>query len=129
MTISKKKVLIAEDNSALATVLKLNLSRAGFDVAIAKNGEEAWTLYQQEFFDLVMTDHQMPKLSGAELCQRIRSVFPDRKTPLIMLTAKTIELNTEDLKKRFELTGLFSKPFSPTAVVTLVDETLAVSTH
>ena len=127
MSTLPKRVMVAEDNSSLASVLKLNLNRSGFEVSVARNGEEAWVMYQQQSFDLVITDHQMPKLKGVELCRRIRSTESGQQIPLIMLTAKTIELNTEELKKELQLVALIPKPFSPTAIVNMVDETLSVT--
>ena len=66
------RVLVVEDNSALANVLTFNLKRSGYDVTIARNGREAWDILQNRSADLVVADHQMPEMSGIELCQKIR---------------------------------------------------------
>ena len=73
-----KRVLVAEDNLALAHVLQFNLQRSGFDVTVAHNGGEAWDFVQREKFDVIVTDHEMPLMTGVELCAglRVAAIMP-----------------------------------------------------
>jgi len=68
------KILIAEDNAFSRTLLKKTLSKAGYDVIVAENGEAAWEVLQQgEVPKLALIDWMMPGMSGVELCQKIRN--------------------------------------------------------
>ncbi len=122
MTGGAKKILVAEDNLALAGVLKFNLERAGFQVTVAKNGREAWDFAQNELFDLVVTDHQMPELTGVELCQRMRQDERYAQTPVIMLTAKGLELDLARLRDELGVAAALPKPFSPIEVIAAIED-------
>jgi CheY-like chemotaxis protein len=122
---SAKKVLVAEDNPALAGVVRFNLQRAGCDVTVARNGREALDAACQQAFDVVLTDEQMPEMTGTELCSALRRRDEYRTTPIIMLTAKGLELDFEDLRARLGVSAALPKPFSPAELVNLVEECLA----
>ena len=82
------KVLIVEDEAALAEVLRYNLEADGFAVRHAQSGEEAEILVSEEVPDLVVLDWMLPSVSGIELCRRFRSRPETRSVPVIMLTAR-----------------------------------------
>jgi len=84
----KPHVLIAEDEEALATLLEYNFEKEGYDVSIATDGEEAILLAAERTPDLILMDWMMPKLSGIEVCRRLRRKAETRSTPIIMLTAR-----------------------------------------
>lgn len=84
----KPYVLIAEDEDALATLLEYNFTKEGYDVAIATDGEEALLLASERTPDLILMDWMMPKLSGVEVCRRLRKRTETRSTPIIILTAR-----------------------------------------
>ena len=125
MTGEAKKILVAEDNLALASVVKFNLERAGFNVTVAQNGREAWDFSQNDQFDLVLTDHQMPELTGVELCQRLREDERYARTPVIMLTAKGLELELARLRDKLGVTAVLPKPFSPIEMISTIEDCLA----
>jgi len=84
------KILIAEDNAFSRTLLKKTLSKAGYHVIAAENGEAAWeTLQTDEPPKLALIDWMMPGLSGIDLCRRIREVETAFPIYIILLTAKT----------------------------------------
>ena len=119
------EILVAEDNWALAGVLKLNLERAGFCVTLAGNGRVAWEHFQRRPFDAVLTDEQMPEMTGRELCRLVRQ-HPERSaTPIIMLTAKGFELDRRQLREEVGIGMVLVKPFSPSELVRTVGECLA----
>ena len=124
MSNADKNILIAEDNAALASVVRFNLQRAGFQVTVACNGRIAWEALQAESFDLIVTDQQMPEMSGCELCQRLRTLDKYRATPVIMLTAKGLELELPRLKSELGIAATFLKPFSPKEIVKAVESHL-----
>jgi CheY-like chemotaxis protein len=120
-----KKVLVAEDNPALSGVIRFNLSRAGFAVTAARNGREALGAACETQFDIVLTDQQMPEMTGTELCSELRQRNEYRHTPIIMLTAKGLELNIEELRERLGVSAALPKPFSPAELISLVEDCLA----
>ena len=81
-------ILVVEDEDALATLLKYNLHKEGHRVAVASDGEEALMLIEERLPDLVVLDWMLPKVSGIEVCRRIRSKPETRNLPVIMLTAR-----------------------------------------
>jgi DNA-binding response OmpR family regulator len=121
-TTNPKRILLADDNRAIATVVQFVLEQAGFEVMLACNGQEAWELLQQERFDLLITDHQMPEMSGSELCQRIREDWQLAALPIFMLTGR--ELDPKRLREQFNLTEVMSKPFSPRELIARVQDCL-----
>ena len=116
----KKRVLVVEDNVAFQAVLLFNLENAGLDVVGAGNGVEAWQQLQDSHFDLVISDQQMPGMSGIEIVQRMRESERDRSTPVILVTAKGFELDTAYLKEDLGIREVFHKPFSPSSLMAAV---------
>jgi two-component system phosphate regulon response regulator PhoB len=81
-------VLVVEDEDALSTLLQYNLEKEGYDVAVAGDGEEALILVDERQPDLVVLDWMLPKVSGIEVCRRLRSRPETRNIPIIILTAR-----------------------------------------
>lgn len=114
------KVLIAEDNCVFARVLQLTLANAGLQVTVAVDGAKALAALTSEAFDLLITDEQMPHLSGHDLCTQIRADSHLCDLPIFFCTAKGWELNVEELKREYDVQDVFIKPFSPRRVATAV---------
>ncbi len=85
------KVLIVEDEDALSTILEYNLAKEKFEVAIATDGEEGLLKVEEFAPDIIILDWMLPKVSGIEVCRRIRSKPESRNIPIIMLTARSEE--------------------------------------
>jgi two-component system phosphate regulon response regulator PhoB len=81
-------VLVVEDETALATLLRYNLEREGYRVFTAHDGEEALILAEEAKPDLVVLDWMLPELSGIEVCRRMRARGNMRNVPIVMLTAR-----------------------------------------
>ncbi len=81
-------VLIVEDEESLAALLEYNLEKEGYRVGVAPDGEEAMTMVAEDTPDLIILDWMLPKLSGIEVCRRLRNRQTTRNTPIIMLTAR-----------------------------------------
>jgi len=126
-TANKARVLVAEDNPALALVVRFHLENAGFRVTVARNGEETWGLLQREDFDAVVTDQQMPGLSGAEVCARMRREARLAEIPVVMLTAKGLEMELDRLRKELGVWKVLPKPFSVRQLVEIVEDCTAPS--
>lgn len=84
----KPYILIAEDEDALATLLEYNFEKEGYEVGLARDGEDAVLLASERTPDLMLLDWMMPKLSGVEVCRRLRRRSETRTTPIIMVTAR-----------------------------------------
>ncbi|MFO0790612.1 MAG: response regulator [Pirellulales bacterium] len=129
MTSNKGKILVCEDNAALAGVISFNLVRAGFEVKTCMNGIAALDALQHEDFDLVLSDQQMPMMTGIQLCENCRELPQYRDTPFILLTAKCMEINFSTLPQKLRITTALPKPFSPSELVSCIEEALAVRAH
>ncbi len=87
----KPFIVIAEDESAVSELLRYNLEAEGYETAIANDGEEAMLLVDERIPDLMLLDWMLPKISGIEICRRVRSRQETANLPIIMLTARTEE--------------------------------------
>ncbi len=85
------RILVAEDEPAMAMGLKDNLQFEGFEVIEASDGEEAWNIINSDRPDLILLDIMMPKMDGLEVCTRVRQA--GFITPILMLTAKSQEID------------------------------------
>ena len=81
-------ILVMEDEDALATLLQYNLEKEGYDVVVAADGEEGLVQIDERQPDLVLLDWMLPKVSGIEVCRRLRGRPETRNLPIIMLTAR-----------------------------------------
>jgi len=119
MNVVKPSVLIVEDETGLVELLRYNLERAGFDVGVAGDGEEAMTAIAEHRPDLVLLDWMLPLMSGIEVCRQIRRQADTANLPIIMLTARGEEGD--------RIRGLdagaddyVAKPFSPTELISRI---------
>ena len=119
-----KRILVADDEAHILHVVSMKLRNAGFEVITAVDGEEALELCTTEQPDLLITDFQMPFLSGLELCKRLRSRPETRDIPAIMLTARGFDIEPEEMSEA-KISAVLAKPFSPREVLERVNELLA----
>lgn len=118
-----KRVLIVDDERNIVTALEYLLQKNGYEVRVAVTGEEA--LAQLDAFrpDLVLLDVMMPKVSGYEVCQRVRSRPQWRDIKIVILSAKGREV---EVNKGISLGAdlYVTKPFSNTELVAAIDRLL-----
>ena len=109
-----KKVLLAEDDLDFADVLKQYLELYNYHITWAKDGEEAFSLFQKETFDICVFDVMMPKMDGFTLAEKIININPE--TPFIFLTARKLK---EDKLKGLQLGAddYIVKPFEADELV------------
>ncbi len=110
------RVLVVEDETALAEMVSYNLGRAGFLVESTGDGEEALLRIKERAPDLVILDWMLPGVSGLEVCRRLRRDSATRAMPVIMLTARAEE---GDRVRGLEVGAddYIVKPFSPAELV------------
>jgi CheY-like chemotaxis protein len=119
----QKTILVADDESHILNVVSLKLRHAGFRVITAGDGQEALDLAVQEKPDLLITDYHMPRLSGIELCRRLKQDAQTRCIPAIMLTARGYQLDDQDTAES-GIRQMISKPFSPRHLLMTVNQVL-----
>ena len=94
MDVTRPQVLLVEDEPAQREVLAYNLEAEGFEVRRAEDGEEAMLLVSEAAPDLVILDWMMPLMSGIEVCRQLKSREATRHIPVIMLSARSEEVDT-----------------------------------
>src|SRR5438552_2893932 len=111
-----ERVLIVDDDSDIQRLVSYNLSQAGFRVSTAATGLAALEMVQKHPPDLIILDIMLPDLNGLEVCKTLRQRASSRRIPIIMLTARTQEV---DRVVGFELGAddYVMKPFSPRELV------------
>ena len=110
-------VLAVEDNPAFLGVIAWSLRKAGLEVTTAENGLEAWKYLQKHEVDLVVTDFNMPEMTGGDLCAKMGEDPRHRSTPVILMTALAAECEREHCVESLEFTEIITKPFSPRRVI------------
>ena len=93
MSVDQPKILVVEDEPSQREVLAYNLKAEGFLVISADNGEDALFLVEEEEPDLILLDWMMPNLSGIEVCRRLKSRDKTRAIPIIMVSARSEEVD------------------------------------
>lgn len=124
-TPSDLTILIADDEPHIRSLVGAKLRAAGFTVVIASNGQDGLEEAQRVKPDLIVTDFQMPLLSGFEMCQKLYEDPETAEIPAIMLTARGHKLSPSELAK----TGiclLMDKPFGPRELLNNVFEQLGI---
>lgn len=105
---AKRRILVVEDNKSVQHILSVILRSMGFEVELAQNGLQAFTLFVESSFDVVLTDLQMPIMDGSRLAHLIKEMSPE--TPIILLTGADMET----VKKKVEsgsVDSVILKPF------------------
>jgi len=111
-------VLIVEDETAISALLEYNLQREGFETAIAEDGDLALLMSKERVPDLILLDWMIPKLSGVEVCRRLRRREDTASVPIIMLSARGeeddritgLDVGADDyLVKPFSMPELFAR--------------------
>ena len=90
-----KRVLVVDDEPNIVMSLEFLMRRAGFEVAVARNGREALDALEGSPPDLLLLDVMMPEFDGYEVCERIRARSDWRGTKIVMLTARGREVERE----------------------------------
>ena len=117
------RILIAEDEERLRRLLAILLGGRGYQLATAEDGAEAWRLFQEGRFDLVITDIRMPQLDGIELLRRVKERSPE--TPVMVITAYGSIESAVDAMRAGAIDYL-PKPFEEQKLHLAVDRALAI---
>ncbi len=119
------KVLIADDEDIVRTSLDAILKKGGdYETDFALDGEEAVKKIGSIFYDAVLLDLEMPKVSGYDVLARAREIHPD--LPIIFLTGKADARKVAEAIAKEHLSGFIEKPFTPEDVLDVVSKAIKV---
>lgn len=120
---SKKKILLVEDEQAQVLTIKDRLEFEGYEVIIAADGQEGLEKARREKPDLIMLDLMLPKIDGYKVCRMLKFDEKYKHIPIIMLTARAQE---EDKKLGFEVcaNAYITKPFEADVLLAKIKELL-----
>lgn len=120
-----RRILVADDEPHVLRVLKLALDRSGYAVETVPNGEAALARIRQGAPDLLISDIQMPRLTGEQLCERIAAELPERKFPIVIMTSMTF-VGESHWSRRYANLVLLEKPLSVRNLLVLLTKLLPV---
>jgi two-component system chemotaxis response regulator CheY len=114
-----KNILIVDDSRSLRNMVAFSLISGGYQVVEAQDGVEGLKMAQQESFDVVLTDQNMPNMDGLTLIAQLRTLPAYNKTPILMLTTES----SDEMKSKGRLagaTGWLVKPFDPQKLLDVI---------
>jgi CheY-like chemotaxis protein len=117
------KVLVADDEIHIIHVVAIKLRNNGYEVIAANNGAEAYDLACREKPDIVVTDYQMPVMTGLELIAKLRTDERTKEIPVILLTARAFAVSQEQ-QESLGVASCLSKPFSPKELLKTIQDIL-----
>ena len=120
---SRRKILVVDDEPDIVELVSYNLKKEGFDVASAADGEEALSMIRRGNFDFLILDLMLPGIQGMELCRILRNDPKTAHIPIIMLTAKGEEVD-RILGLETGADDYMTKPFSPRELIARVKAVL-----
>lgn len=119
-----KRIMVVDDQAAVIRVLRLGIEDAGYEVDSASNGSECLVKLCDGLPDFLVTDIDMPRMNGKELCMAIEKQFPDRSFPIVVLTSRT-ELEHRDWTGDIANLNFMEKPVSVRRLVSLIRRSFA----
>ena len=108
---NSKRILVVDDELHMLRVVKLFLERAGYKVDTASNGQEALAAILLDPPDVLLTDINMPRMTGQELCVELQKQLPERTFPIFVMTSMTDREN-RDWTQKIPNSSLLEKPVS-----------------
>lgn len=106
-----KRILLVDDEPMILRVMRLALEKDGYEVDVAVDGEDALAKIAENCPDIVITDIEMPRMSGMQLCLHIQDTMPDRKFPIFVSTSLTA-LEHRDWSVKVSNLVFLEKPIS-----------------
>ena len=120
---AEKKVLIVDDEIHIVHVVAIKLRNNGFEVISAQNGRDAFELACEQKPDVIVTDFQMPVMTGLELVEKLRRQPTTKDIPVVMLTARGFAIEDEQVRD-LRISEFISKPFSPRELLKCIEDIL-----
>ncbi len=121
---TKKLILCIEDEAEMIDLIRLILTRRGFDVRGANGGKEGLEIMRKEHPDLILLDLMMPDMDGWEVYQQMKADDSTKNIPVIVVTAKAQSIDKVLGLHIAKVDDYIAKPFSPQELLTSVDNVL-----
>jgi two-component system alkaline phosphatase synthesis response regulator PhoP len=118
-----KTVLVVDDEIHIVHVVAIKLRNNGYEVISADNGAEALEMALRDKPDIIVTDYQMPAMTGLEFVGKLREHEETKNTPTIMLTARSFAISQQQ-QDELKISGCLSKPFSPKELLSNIEDIL-----
>jgi two-component system alkaline phosphatase synthesis response regulator PhoP len=118
-----KRVLVVDDEIHIVHVVAIKLRNNGYEVETANNGAEAYEYACRNKPDIIVTDFQMPTMTGMELVEKLRQNEDTKNIPIIMLTARSFAIPKER-QEQLKISNCLSKPFSPRELLGNIEDIL-----
>jgi len=118
-----RKILVVDDEIHIVHVVAIKFRNNGFEVITAESGADAFALACEEKPDIIVTDFQMPGMTGLELVEKLRQNKVTFDIPVIILTARGFAIEDER-KENLRISEFLSKPFSPRELLRTVEDVL-----
>jgi len=115
------KIMLVDDEMHVLRILRLSLEKQGYEVDTFNNGEDALEALKRLKPDVLITDIEMPRMTGEELCKQVLIEYPDRNILIIVLTSRT-EIEHRKWSANIENLQFFEKPISMRKLITLLDD-------
>jgi len=117
-------IYVCDDDSHIVRAISMKLRKAGFEVECFADGLACWEKSQERAPHMIITDLQMPRMNGLELCGKIRKFPETQNVPITLLTGKGFEFDHDEYIETLKITNVMVKPFSPKKLLTQVQESL-----
>ena len=115
------RVLTIDDSRTILAMLRHTLTAAGYEVVAAEDGQQGLDKLENEDFDVVITDVNMPVMDGIEFIRRVRASGRYQSLPILILTTETSQ-EKRDLGKEAGGTGWIVKPFDPAKLINVIQK-------
>ncbi len=121
------KVLVVDDSEMQRNNIKDLIELAGHEVLLATNGQEGIDVFQKNTVNLILSDHNMPILTGLEMCQRICKISDNKPPPIIMITTEIGDDSVKTAAKEAGVKAWLVKPFKDEAIMLILKKLLPAS--
>ncbi|KAB2896358.1 MAG: response regulator, partial [Kofleriaceae bacterium] len=118
-----ERVLVIDDSPTIVRVVQLVLTKAGFEVVAAPDGEAGLEAARAQAPDLILLDFVMPKMNGYQVCRELANDEALREIPVVLMSAKGDQVG-ERFVKVMGIVDYITKPFSPEAITAVVQHTI-----
>ncbi|MFK7776950.1 MAG: response regulator [Gimesia sp.] len=117
-------IYVCDDDSHIVRAISMKLKKAGMEVECFSDGLTCWEKIDERAPHLIITDLQMPRMNGLELCEKIRDCKDTQNIPITLLTGKGFEFDHDEYIEKLNITNVMVKPFSPKKLLERVQKNL-----
>jgi two-component system chemotaxis response regulator CheY len=118
-----KRILAVDDSATMRQLIRMTLTRAGFEVVEAEDGAKGLQKATAETFDMVLSDVNMPNMGGMDMLRNLRKMAQYKFTPIVLVTTES-QLEKKAEGKQAGATGWIVKPFEPQQLLAVVQKVL-----